>query len=78
MMPFTDWQFIAVSVVALGALAVVLRRIIPARRTGGAKADPACDHCATNPASTAAPPRRTTTIPFVSLKDLRNSSKKQG
>jgi hypothetical protein len=75
MMPIGDWQFLAVSLVAIAALAVIVRRIVPRRRRDGSKASPACDHCATNPGAETAAPRRTTTVPFVSVDDLREGSR---
>ena len=44
-----DWQSVVVSVVALGAAGVVLRRFLPKRRTAGAPAAPACEHCESAP-----------------------------
>jgi hypothetical protein len=82
-----DWQTIVVTLVALGAAFVVVRRFIPARRRSnrrpGAPAMPvACDHCDTgakamrgtvagNGSAT-----RTQTTPVVSVDDLRASAKR--
>ena len=82
-----DWQTVVVTLVALGAAFVVVRRFIPARRRSnrqpGAPAMPvACDHCETGAKATrgtvagngSAP--RTQTTPVVSVDDLRASAKR--
>jgi hypothetical protein len=77
-MPALDWQFILVTLVALTALGVLVRRLVPGRKVGGAaKSDPACAHCASNAErrpDTAARAPRTTTTPVVSLMDLRETA----
>ena len=67
-----DWQTLVVSVVALGAFGVVLRRFLPRRRKAGAPAAaPACEHCEPAPE----PVKRTQTTPVISVSDLRSSAK---
>ena len=83
-----DWQSIVVTVIALGAALVIVRRFVPARRRATASGAPAvvaaCEHCetgarATRPASangsTSRTPR-TQTTPVVSVDDLRRSAKR--
>ena len=80
-----DWQTVVVTIVALGAALVIVRRFVPARRRSnarpGAPATPvACDHCetgakATATAATANGSVRTQTTPVVSVDDLRASSR---
>ncbi len=48
-----DWQFVVVTIIALGAVGMVVRRLLPARKVKakGADAAPvpasvACSHCA--------------------------------
>jgi hypothetical protein len=48
-----DWQFLIVTLIALGAASLVLRRLLPARKVKAKGADapavpasPACSHCA--------------------------------
>jgi len=75
-----DWQFVVVTLVAMVAAAVLVRRLAPARKTGSSKADPACAHCASNPQqrhTTPARAPRTTTTPVVSLSDLRETARKR-
>jgi hypothetical protein len=68
-----DWQTVVVSVVALGAAGVVLRRFLPARRKAGAPASaPACEHCEPVPE----PVKRTQTTPVISVSDLRKSARR--
>jgi hypothetical protein len=82
-----DWQTAVVTLVALAAAIVVVRRFVPARRRSsarpGAPATPvACDHCETGgkairSASTGnGSAARTQTTPVVSLEDLRSSAKR--
>ena len=82
-----DWQTVVVTLVALGAAFVVVRRFIPARRRSkrrpGAPAMPvACDHCETGAKATRAmvagngSAARTQTTPVVSVDDLRASAKR--
>jgi hypothetical protein len=76
-MPVWDWQFVIVSLIALAAMAIVVRRVLPARKTKtkGADAPPmpaACSHCAS--AESPKPSARTATVPVVSLNDLRGSA----
>jgi hypothetical protein len=83
-----DWQTIVVTLVALAAAIVVVRRFVPARRRSnarpGAPATPvACDHCETGAeairSATAAgngAASRTQTTPVVSVDDLRRSAKR--
>ena len=76
-MPSIDWQFATVTVIALIAFGVLVRRLAPARKSpGAAVADPGCGHCASNPQNRSAPPPRTTTTPVVSLRDLRETARK--
>jgi hypothetical protein len=79
-MPVLDWQFLVVTLIAAGAVAIVVRRLMPARKatSKGVEApiqSAACSHCA-NSESSATPPRpaRTATVPVVSLSDLRGSA----
>ena len=82
-----DWQNIVVTIVALAAAAVIVRRFVPARRrsTTGARgpaAPIACDHCETGAKAMAgAAPNgstaRTQTTPVVSVDDLRASAKRR-
>ena len=83
-----DWQFVVVTLVALTAGGVVVRRLMPARkvRSRGADAPPtpvsvACAHCSTAEAATKTaaratprPAARTETVPVVSVRDLRASA----
>jgi hypothetical protein len=78
-MPAIDWQFVIVTMLAAGALWVLVRRFAPAGKPAGrAKADPSCAHCASNEQNRTAPHRapRTTTTPVVSLRDLRETARK--
>ncbi len=81
-----DWQTVVVTIVALGAAFVVVRRFMPARRRPNARpgqpaAPVACDHCETGAKATRAAAAgngsagRTQTTPVVSVGDLRASSK---
>jgi hypothetical protein len=81
-----DWQTVVVTIVALGAAFVVVRRFLPARRRAHARpgARPtlaACDHCETGAQATRSAAAgngsaaRTQTTPVVSVGDLRASSK---
>ena len=80
-----DWQTVVVTIVALGAALVVVRRFVPARRRSnarpGAPAMPvACDHCETGAKAMAAPngsPARTQTTAVVSVSDLRASGSRR-
>jgi len=83
-----DWQTVVVTLVALTAAIVVVRRFVPTRRRSttrpGAPATPvACDHCETGAKamSGAAAPNgaatRTQTTPVVSVRDLRSSAKQR-
>jgi hypothetical protein len=83
-----DWQTVVVTIVAMGAAAVIVRRFVPARRqpSGGAASMPAaCDHCETGAKAVAAPSAssgatagaRTQTTPVVSVQDLRASAKRR-
>ena len=78
-MPTLDWQFVVVTLIAGGALWMLLRRtILPARKTkaadgqaaSAAPASPACAHCASN-VQQKRQPSRTSTVPVVALSDLR-------
>jgi hypothetical protein len=85
-----DWQAVVVTIVALGAALVILRRFAPARRRsnagpGAASASAACDHCETGAKATRAATAatagngsgtRTQTTPVVSVADLRRSAKR--
>jgi hypothetical protein len=77
-MPAIDWQFVVVTLLAAGALWVLVRRFAPSRPAGRAKADPSCAHCTSNEQNRTASPRapRTTTTPVVSLRDLRETARK--
>jgi hypothetical protein len=68
-----DWQTVVVTVAALTAAGVVLRRFLPKRRKAGASAAPACDHCE----PTIEAPKRTQTTPVISISDLRSSAKRR-
>ena len=81
-----DWQAVVVTIVALGAAFVVVRRFMPARRRPNARpgqpaAPLACDHCETGAKATRAAAAgngsagRTQTTPVVSVGDLRASAK---
>jgi hypothetical protein len=80
-MPVFDWQFLVVTMIAVGAGSIVVRRLMPARKVRAKGADApappvACSHCATGEASMAkaARPARTATVPVVSMHDLRASA----
>ena len=77
-----DWQTVVVTVVALGAAGVIVRRFLPARRKpGAAPVAAACEHCETGAKATAAPrasAARTQTTAVVSVADLRGSSREAG
>ena len=79
-MPALDWQFAVVTLFAAGALLVLVRRFMPAKvRVRGGKGDPACAHCASNEQhrkASARPAPRTTVTPVVSLRDLRETTRK--
>lgn len=83
-----DWQTIVVTLVALAAALVIIRRFVPKRRrsTAGARGPTvpvACDHCETGARATAgvAAPNgstaRTRTTPVVSVEDLRASANRR-
>ena len=82
-----DWQHIVVTLVALAAAAVIVRRFVPARRRAsagarGPAAPVACNHCETGARAVAnAAPNgstaRTQTTPVVSVDDLRASAKRR-
>ena len=86
-----DWQTVVVTIVALAAALVVVRRFVPARRRSnarpGAPAAPvACDHCATGATATRAAAAatagnrsgaRTQTTAVVSDSDLRASGSRR-
>ena len=75
-----DWQTVVVTLVALGAAGVVVRRFIPAKRKPGAAPAPAaCEHCETGAKAVAAAnasTARTQTTAVVSVGDLRASSRR--
>ena len=82
-----DWQTVVVTIVALGAALVIVRRFVPARRRSGAKpgsaaAPIACDHCETGAKATHIATAgngstgRTQTTPVVRVADLRRSAKR--
>jgi hypothetical protein len=84
MFPF-DWQFAVVTLVAAGALWILVRRFAPAKKAGGpgasvaGRGEPACAHCTTSEQHRASAPHRaprTTTTPVVSLSDLRETARK--
>lgn len=70
-----DWQFATVTLIASGALWVLVRPLL--RRKGrGASGQSSVSHkpcasCASNAASPAADRTRTSTVQVVSLNDLR-------
>ena len=74
-----DWQTVVVTLVALGAAGVVVRRFLPAKRKpGAAPAAAACEHCETGAKAMAAPngsTPRTQTTSVVSVSDLRGSAR---
>jgi hypothetical protein len=82
-----DWQTVVVTLVALAAAIVIVRRFVPARRRSntrpGESATPvACDHCETGAKATRnataagnGSTARTHTTPVVSVSDLRASAK---
>jgi hypothetical protein len=83
MMPLFDWQFVVVTMVALGAASIVARRLLPARKVKAKGADApaipvsaACSHCASAEAPAKPKPAaaRTATVPVVSVGDLRQSA----
>lgn len=78
-MPLWDWQFFVVTLIAGGALWMLLRRtVLPSRAKKPADgqaasalpASPACAHCVSN-VQQKHQPSRTTTVPVVALSDLR-------
>lgn len=75
-MPFLDWQFIVVTAVAVAAVGVLVRRIVPLSRRGpGGAKDLGCTHCASSAQGGGpARARRTTTTPVVPLDDLRRTA----
>jgi hypothetical protein len=81
-----DWQAIVVTIVALGAALVVVRRFLPTRRRSNARPGAptaACDHCETGAKATRAAtagngsPARTQTTPVVSVGDLKASARRK-
>ena len=79
-MPVVDWQFLVVTMIAVGAGSIVVRRLLPARKVRAKGADApappvACSHCSV--AETPARPARTETVPVVSIRDLRASAHQQ-
>ena len=74
-----DWQTVVVTVIALGAAGVIVRRFLPAKRKPGASpAAAACEHCETGAkavAASSASTARTQTTAVVSVDDLRASSR---
>ena len=81
-----DWQTLVVTIVALGAALVIVRRFVPARRsaTPGRPAAPAaCDGCEAGSTSGSAAytpneaSSRTRTTPVVSVTDLRASARRR-
>jgi hypothetical protein len=83
-----DWQTVVVTIVALGAALVIVRRFVPARRRSKARpgqpaAPIACDHCETGAQATRTSAAgngstaRTQTTPVVSVGDLRASAKRR-
>jgi len=82
-----DWQTVVVTLVALAAAIVVVRRFVPTRRRSnarpGAPTTPvACDHCETGAKATRnataagnGSASRTQTTPVISVGDLRASAK---
>jgi hypothetical protein len=72
-MPLWDWQFLVVTLIAMGAMWMLARRtVLPARKKTEARKSetPACAHCVSNAQQTRQP-SRTTTVPVVALSDLR-------
>jgi hypothetical protein len=73
-----DWQTIVVTVIALGAAGVVVRRFLPAKRKpGAAPVAAACEHCETGAKAVAASTARTQTTAIVSVDDLRATSRRR-
>src|SRR5262249_42456299 len=86
-MPIFDWQFVVVTILALGAGGIIVRRLMPARKVKAKGADTpptptpiACAHCASaeSASSTQARPARTTTVPVVARRDLRDRAHQRG
>jgi hypothetical protein len=81
-MPVLDWQFVVVTIIALGAGSIVVRRLLPARKVKAKGADApavpapsvACSHCASADATAKPAAPRTATVPVVSVRDLRQSA----
>jgi hypothetical protein len=71
--PVWDWQFIVVSLVALGAVALIVRQVMPRRSNRSETGRAACANCPTHVES--AKPSRTTVTPVVSLSDLRDTAR---
>jgi hypothetical protein len=81
-----DWQTIVVTLVAIAAALVVVRRFVPARRRSAGAREPAapvaCDHCETGAkaiagiAASSGSAARTQTTPVVSVDDLRRSARR--
>jgi hypothetical protein len=67
-MPLWDWQFVVVTLIAGGALWLILRRFVPSRTKQ--PESPACAHCVST-VQQKHQPSRTTTVPVVALSDLR-------
>jgi hypothetical protein len=77
-----DWQTVVVTLNAIAAALVIVRRFVPARRRSDAARGPApvaCDHCETGAkaiagvAASDGAAARTRTTPVVSVDDLRRS-----
>lgn len=62
-----SWQDVLVTLIAAGAVGVVVRPLIPARWVGRARSTSACAHCAAGNACAAAPPVAASSTPVISI-----------
>ena len=72
-MPVWDWQFIVVSLVALCAVGLIVRQVVPRRSNRSEPGGAACANCPTH--VELSKPSRTTVTPVVSLSDLRDTAR---
>lgn len=78
-----DFQFVVVTLVALGGAGILVKRLLPARREPTAPGMPAkpvaCAHCATGEVAIkraeSQTPSRVPTVPVVSMRDLRETAR---